>query len=324
MKLSTSIYCLALLAALSQSAPADELSSLALPGQDWAVSLEAPGFEVTQIDKHPTMNAIRLLATNKQTDCNLSIFIEEAVEPGESTKCRSFVLSKIANSPLKPEEFREYEREGTAYLEYIVREHQGERINFKNINAFLVHDGTWIDVHWSKVKFKRGEERLYESLLDSVAIVDRPAQEILNEGMELGSLGFHVKDYSSAIHHYNRALRVEQSTPTLSKELFVVLIDNLGMAYGISGDLDNARKTLLWGVERYPGYPMFYYNLACTEAESGNPEQALSYLRQAHDLLPNASPLDQLPDPGRDDSFKSLRRNREFKDLVKAFRKFSK
>ena len=53
----------------------------------------------------------------------------------------------------------------------------------------------------------------------------------------------------------------------LDKTLWYVLIDNLGMSYGITGDLQEAKETFDYGVSKDPTYPLFYYNLACTYAE---------------------------------------------------------
>jgi tetratricopeptide (TPR) repeat protein len=95
-----------------------------------------------------------------------------------------------------------------------------------------------------------------------------------------------------------------------------VLIDNLGMAYGITGDLEKARETFEYGVGKDPKYPLFYYNLACTYAEMGDATDAGSYLKKAFDYKSNVLPGESIPDPRKDDSFKKLMKNKEFRELA--------
>jgi len=98
--------------------------------------------------------------------------------------------------------------------------------------------------------------------------------------------------------------------------LWYVLIDNLGMSYGITGDLQKAKETFDYGVSKDPRYPIFYYNLACTFAEMGNAAEAGSYLKKAFEYKANVLPGENVPDPRKDDSFKKLMENKEFRELA--------
>ncbi len=46
-----------------------------------------------------------------------------------------------------------------------------------------------------------------------------------------------------------------------------VATDQAGMSYGISGDISKARSLFESAIARDPDYPMYYYNLACADAE---------------------------------------------------------
>lgn len=41
-----------------------------------------------------------------------------------------------------------------------------------------------------------------------------------------------------------------------------MLIDNLAMAYGITGKLTSAEEVVNYGISQNPTYPMFYFVLA--------------------------------------------------------------
>src|ERR1700730_19091056 len=46
-----------------------------------------------------------------------------------------------------------------------------------------------------------------------------------------------------------------------------VTTDQAGMAYGLAGNLAKARAIFESAVAKDPQYPMYYYNLACADAE---------------------------------------------------------
>ena len=84
--------------------------------------------------------------------------------------------------------------------------------------------------------------------------------ELMQEGSALYLRG----DYKKAIGPYQKALDLEKQKRTLEQNLWRVLVDNLGMSYGISGNLKIAKETFEYGISEDPEYPMFYYNMACT------------------------------------------------------------
>jgi tetratricopeptide (TPR) repeat protein len=124
--------------------------------------------------------------------------------------------------------------------------------------------------------------------------------------------------YEKAAAAYSQALTLEKTKRVLSRNAWFVLIDNLGMAYGISGDLPKSRATLEYGVSVEPSYPMFYYNLACASAESGDKQKALEYLQQAFERRANIIPGETMPEPSTDDSFQRFMSDPQFVAALKA------
>src|ERR1044072_6489691 len=61
--------------------------------------------------------------------------------------------------------------------------------------------------------------------------------------MEEASRHFLERDYKKAAPLYRAALDREKRDRTLSDSLWGVLLDDLGMSYGISGDLKKAKAT---------------------------------------------------------------------------------
>ena len=137
------------------------------------------------------------------------------------------------------------------------------------------------------------------------------------EYLKQGSEFYLQRDYKKAIPPYQKALDLEKEKPTLDKTLWRVLVDNLGMAYGISGDLKKAKETFEYGLSKDPKYPMFHYNMACTYAEMNDVDQAIIYLKQAFEYKVNMIKGEAMPDPATDSSFQRFLKNDKFVKALK-------
>jgi tetratricopeptide (TPR) repeat protein len=135
--------------------------------------------------------------------------------------------------------------------------------------------------------------------------------------MEQGSRFFLERDFKRAIPPYQKALDREKANRTLSETLWRVLVDNLGMAYGISGDLPKAKETFEYGLSKDPKYPMFHYNMACTFAEMNDVDKTISYLLQAFQYKQNMIKGERFPDPWTDDSFQRFMKDDKFVKALK-------
>ena len=150
--------------------------------------------------------------------------------------------------------------------------------------------------------------------------ISAPSQQKASQVMELmqeGSAHYLRGDFKKAIGPYQKALDLEKQKRTLEHNLWRVLVDNLGMSYGISGNLKVAKDTFEYGVSEDPEYPMFYYNVACTYGEMDNMEKAIDYLRLAFARKDNMIPGEKFPDPARDSSFARFADNEKFKAALK-------
>jgi tetratricopeptide (TPR) repeat protein len=99
-----------------------------------------------------------------------------------------------------------------------------------------------------------------------------------------------------------------------------VATDNMGMALGMSGQVDAARKVFLDAIKKDPDYPLYYYNLACADAEQGDAANARIHLQQAFDRGANSIPGEKLPDPTQDDSILKLKKNTDFWAFVQTLK----
>ena len=93
------------------------------------------------------------------------------------------------------------------------------------------------------------------------------------------------------------------------------------MAYGISGNLKDAKATFEYGISQDPQYPLFHYNMACTYAELNDKVNAMEQLTKAFELRANAIPGEKMPDPRKDDSFARFMKDPEFSALAERLAK---
>ena len=147
------------------------------------------------------------------------------------------------------------------------------------------------------------------------------AQEQANpqtlEYLEQGSALYIQGDLKSAIAPYQKALDLEKIKPTLSKTMWRVLVDNLGVSYGVTHDLKKAKAVFEYGLEKDPKYPMFHYNMACTYAEMDDLDKTIVFLKQAFAYKQNMNEGEKMPDPWTDSSFTRFLDNEKFTNTLR-------
>lgn len=178
---------------------------------------------------------------------------------------------------------------------------------------------------------KTPHRKLFKTALLTLAMLlafqsgmSAPSGQKASQVMELmqeGSAHYLRRDYKKAIAPYQKALDLEKQKRTLEQNLWRVLVDNLGMSYGISGDLKAAMEIFGYGISEDPEYPMFYYNMACTYGEMDNMEKAIEYLRLAFARKDNMIQGEKFPDPATDSSFARFADNEKFIAALKEMKK---
>jgi len=322
------VLCLIFLsieAADAQDTAATQNTEVWLPGKAWALELDGSGFAARDNEIQPDGRRY-FLAENAKTRIIVSVFLEASKEPTQPGECKHSLEEKAkSNASLASARLRgiEYRENGELQiLEFVLPEFDGVPKNQKNVFGCLIKDDVFVDIHISKLFFKPSDQPLFDALLQSIHIVPRDASDapaLTGNSMVLfqeGSRFFLAHQYREAIGPYLRALEIEKITPSLQRNLWRVLIDNLSIAYGITGDLRRARETLNYGVSKDPDYPNFYYNLACVTAEKGDVSGTETNLKLAFERRGNVIPGEAFPDARVDDSFQKLLQQKDFRQFL--------
>jgi hypothetical protein len=198
-------------------------------------------------------------------------------------------------------------------VSYFIEQLDGHPIRQQELFGFFGDSNTCAEIHISKALAKPSDKPLFDAALNEFSY-DPKAQPAVSDYGAMTMLFIQLKQPDAAVLYYDRMLREADKDPasrmnSLSRRL---LTDQLSMAYGISGNLDKSRALNEAAIAHDPDYPLYYYNLACADAEQGNAAAARTHLQQAFDRRANTLPGESLPDPTRDDSLLKLKSDSAF------------
>lgn len=313
------------------TAPKNSIAQSALqisfPGKAWALQFEGTGFSVKANETQPDGRRY-LLAENTANGMMLSAFLEQVPGTADMDGCQKGLRDKLATfSSLRPTDVQNGRMGDIVTLEYILLEVSGIPVHQKNVWGCLAKDNVYADIHLSKAPFNPKDQPLFDSLLGSAHITTEVITEKTNS--QISSSSKSSKDYltegskfyvagqfANAIGPYQKALDLEKEDRKLDLSLWRVLLDNLAMAYGITGNLDSAEEVARYGITKDPEYPLFYFILADTYAERGDMDNTMKFLTTAFQYKQNVIPGEAMPDPRTDDSFKRFLSNDRFRKFL--------
>lgn len=305
---------------------------MAIPGVKGVLEFDV-GATTPETRVRPDGKEVQLRAFGRPDGLDITAFLQRVTFPASAEKCRDEWWPGTKKGPFQRDNLQETEvKDGIARVEFIVPEFQGVKVRQKNMHAYLGAGDLCAEIHLSRVDFKPADQKLFEDLLATAKLspdaIPSAAQNSATTPEHDGTYYFleasklyQQEKFSEAADLYLKAVAEEHRHRTLSKDLTRVLIDNLGMSYGMSGKLEQAKATFMFGLTQDPEYPMFYYNLACYYGETNKMDDALAQLRLAYKYKANSIPGEGVPDPLKDDSFRHFVGNEEFVKAVHEMQK---
>ncbi|UCG62176.1 MAG: tetratricopeptide repeat protein [Candidatus Zixiibacteriota bacterium] len=297
-----------------------ESMRLWLPGNTWALEFDYSGFLGADHEITADLRG-RSLSTKDQSD---RVILEVTMEPTftmlTSVEYRDSCMKAQEKWPVHRKDFRRYEVGDIAIVEYVQgrleETHDGRQPNGR---AYCVRDSTQISLWIAGTTMKPSVEELIVRVLESLKIVE-VYQPNSYDYILFGSKCYLQKNYQLATDFYEQGLALEKETRALPRWVWLISVDNLGMAYCLSGDRENGRRVFEYGLSEEPEYPMFHYNLACYFAEEKKLDSALACLGKVYEYKANMLPGEKIPDPYKDESFRGYWSNRDFNRFMKSVR----
>jgi len=307
------------------------LVRMTIPGVKGVLELNV-GPTTPEVRTRPDGLESQMRALGREDHLLITAFLQHVKFPASAERCRAEwwpgTEKGSRSRNIKLEHIHQSMDNEIARVEYTVPEVAGQPIKQKSLHAYLGNGDLCAEIHMSKVLFVPEEQKLFEDVLaavrllpdDTVSQTAVPSRDAMYF-LEQGSRSYVQRDYPTAAQQYQRALDLEKDHRILSQDLFRVLVDNLGMSYGISGNLPKAKETFEYGITQDAEYPIFYYNMACTYGEMGKMDESLEQLRLAYKYKTNIIAGERFPDPLKDDSFRKFVNDDKFVHAVREMQK---
>ena len=300
--------------ATAQSNPAYPLV-IGFPDGKLHVSIDLSGFAVEQNGVQPD-GRYYLMANQVSPGRVLSIYLERVPGSADLNGCRESIQQKAEKFKSMAQDIRTWESGETAFLEMMINEAQGMPVHQKSLFACVPRGDTYVDIHISKALYQPQDEAGIQSLYSSIRILNPSDLQVQDDDFREGTKYFVQHDLPKAIEYYAKVLQREKEHSFLNQTTLRVVIDNLGMAYGMSGDLKQAKEVVEYGIGRDTTYPLFYYSLACTYAEMDDLKRVEDNLTSAFHYRDNLISGEAMPDPREDSSFQRFMKNEAFRKFL--------
>lgn len=296
---------------------------LALPDQAGQISWQADGFQVVQSSAKPGGNEIGLRGKDASGRLAFLGFLFRLNGAQSSAKCRDGVVeANKHNLPaFKVAHMSEIPRSGgipVVLIEYSLPDKSGKPLY--SVRGFVASGELCGDLEFYSSDPIKAEDAGLHKAFESFQF-DPHYKPAFKDVFMYAQVLFDTHQYGAAGPYFEKALsRLDNSSGFETKTWTRVATDQAGMAYGISGNLKKSRALFENAIARDPDYPLFYYNLACADAEEKNLTDARRHLQQAFDRKANTLPGEKMPDPTQDDSFTPYKDNKEFWKFLEGLR----
>jgi tetratricopeptide (TPR) repeat protein len=316
------ILAVAAAPALAQS---DTDFHLALPQHNGQLRFTADGYKVVQHSAKPNGNELGIRADNASGDIHFLAFLFDFSEhaPLTGDKCRDGEMSPAlkADRSLKILANAEIPNPGglpVSLVDYSMRLRDG-RTEY-SARAFIAAGNLCGDLEFYSDQPIHAADGNLHSVFTSLRLDPTYTPEFRDTFLYAQIL-YDAQLFAGAGPIYELALKRLAPSPGIDvKTMTRVLTDQAGMSYGISGDIAKSRALFESAIAKDPDYPLYYYNLACADAEQNNLSDARTHLKQAFDRKANTIPGEKIPDPTQDDSFTPHRGDKEFWSFVESLR----
>ena len=277
-----------------------------------------PGFEITELSAKPDGIEFGIRAHNKVNGTEILSFLYlPSDSPSSADECREQQLKAEDRPGFYRKIIGRRELTSTSGVPVaIVSYDQAKKpAPYSSvIRAFVASKGLCADIEFTgKAGISPG---LIDTLLSTVSF-NPDQQPSFMDKFAYATVLYDHHAFAAAAPIFESTIPFASTTddPTTWSR---VAVDQASMAYGISGNLAKSRAVNEAAIARDPLYPLYYYNLACADAEEGNAGGARTHLEQAFARRANTLKGETMPDPAKDDSILKLKSDKDFWAFVES------
>ncbi len=173
---TTLIFVLLFSSAATAQTVNEERIAFSTADAPWLVSLDSTNLEVQDQQIKQDRKSGYFLLSNEKDGMTVSLFIEPVVKCKTSTECRDFVLKTGNPDWGKFQDLVQSKIGEISYFEFFRPTVQGQPLEIFDMYAEFVEDGYWVDLHLSKVKYKKSDHALFENFVKAVRFVSKTAK----------------------------------------------------------------------------------------------------------------------------------------------------
>ncbi len=312
------------ISALSQTT-SDNNFKLALPDHKGQLRWSADGFKVVESSAKPNRREIGIRGKDESGRLAFLgfLFLIPEQAPLTSAKCRDGALEpeKKANPTLKILGVPKDVQSGAlpvSLVNYTAQGRSGKMVYA--VRGFVAAADMCGDLEFYSDTPISASDADLKKIFDSYQL-DESYIPMFRDILLYAQILYNARMYKGAAPVFEIALdKLRESPGADSKTMKRVVTDQAGMAYGMSGDISKARAIFEKAIADDPDYPMYYYNLACADAEEKKLPAAQRHLQEAFARKANVIPGESLPDPRKDDSFLPYRNDKDFWAFLETLR----
>jgi tetratricopeptide (TPR) repeat protein len=287
--------------------------SLALPEHPGAVTLEQGDWKIVELSAKTNNNEFGIRAEKPDQRLLGFLFLWPEKMHLTSETCRDEMLLAEKVSVAASDKTSMVSKSGVDIaLARLVSDHD----THQTVRAFAASGDLCTDIKLTYSSANGIPES--RQLLDTLTF-DPQAKPTFKDAFVYATVEWNKGQIKGAAHAYAAALRLVDTSDDIIKWRRITT-DQLSMALGMSGDLAQSRAVNEAAVAKDPDYPLYYYNLACADAEENRPAAAKEHLQQSWDRRQNTLPGESFPDPSKDDSLIKLKSNSAFWTFVQSLR----
>jgi len=159
---------------------------LTTPEAPWTLVIDGNNLDIKTVQTKPG-GAYFLIYPDKD-GLNISVFIEPADKCKTSDGCRDFVLNTGNPAWGKFQGLVKSRFGDFSYFEFFRPEVQGQPLKMQDMYAQYVESGYWVDLHISKVLYKKEDKLLFEKLISSIKFVPKAKDQSYDSDRSIASL----------------------------------------------------------------------------------------------------------------------------------------
>lgn len=139
----------------------------------WTLRILGKDLDITQVQAKPDEASAYFMMVDDATGLNVSVFIEPVEKCKTGEECRDQLLAKGNPAWGKYQDLAKGKIKDFSYFEFYRPEMGGQQLKVLDMYAECVSQGYWIDLHISKVLYKKEEHKLFEDVVNSVQFLPK-------------------------------------------------------------------------------------------------------------------------------------------------------